>query len=112
MADQSDPSVPEGAAVFPVIPPELEVDPVLLAALHAAVFLDGSTRQVLDPDAAAEVLEYMASYFQRLGGERLGRVREDMECLVAYAQQQSWAREEVRFLKTFLKGFGVRGDPS
>ena len=31
--------VPEGAAVFPEIPAELGVHPLLLAVLHAVVFL-------------------------------------------------------------------------
>ena len=37
MADE----VPEGAAVFPTIPAELGVHPLLLAVLHAVVFLEG-----------------------------------------------------------------------
>ena len=45
MADeQSDAAdeTPDGAAVFPLIPAELGVHPLLLAVLHAYVFLDGS----------------------------------------------------------------------
>ena len=43
-ADESE--VPEGAAVFPPIPAELGVNPLLLATLHAAVFLSGSSEDV------------------------------------------------------------------
>ena len=39
--DEAD-EVPDGAAVFPLIPAELGVHPLLLAVLHAYVFLDGS----------------------------------------------------------------------
>ena len=59
MSDTS--NVPEGAAVFPLIPPELNVHPLLLATLHAFVFIEGSEESVVDPDAAAESVEYLAS---------------------------------------------------
>lgn len=111
MADATEGSVPEGAAVFPTIPAELGVDPLLLATIHAAVFLDGSAEGVVHPDAAGEALEYLASYLQRLDGPRLKRVREDLSCLVTYARQQKWPKAEVRFLKTFMESFGV-ADPN
>src|SRR5262249_1739625 len=46
MADEAGAAVPEGAAVFPPIPEELGVDPLLLAVLHATVFLAGSGETV------------------------------------------------------------------
>ena len=107
MADEAGPEVPAGAAVFPEIPPELGVDPLLLAVLHATVFLAGSSDELVNPDAAGEALEYMAEYLQRLEGPALDRVREDMATLVAYARQQKWPREQVRFFKEFLAGCGV-----
>jgi hypothetical protein len=107
MAGAADPEVPEGAAVFPLIPPELGVHPLLLAALHAAVFLDGSDEAVVHPDAAAEALEYFATYLQRLEGRDLARAKEDVQTLLAFAKQQKWGKSEVRFLKDFLKTFGV-----
>ena len=59
--------VPEGAAVFPLIPAELGINPLLLAVLHAAVFLGGSTEDVIQPAAADEAFDLMAGY---LGGSR------------------------------------------
>jgi hypothetical protein len=109
MADEAESNVPEGAAVFPLIPPELGVHPLLLAVLHAVVFVDGSTDDVIDPDAAGEALEYLATYLQRLGGPELQRVREDLECLAAYARQEQWSKQQVRFLKDFLTDYGVAG---
>ena len=47
-----DAEVPEGAAVFPLIPPELGVNPLLLAVLHATVFLAGSDEKIVNPAAA------------------------------------------------------------
>jgi hypothetical protein len=99
--------VPEGAALMPEIPAELNVHPLLLAVLHATVFLDGSEDEVVDPDAAAESLEYMAAYLQRLRGAELRRVQEDMQVLAAYARDQEWPKQHVRFFKEFLASYGV-----
>ena len=56
-----EPEVPEGAAVFPLIPPELGIDPLLLAVLHATVFLAGSTTEVVHTAAADEAVATWAS---------------------------------------------------
>ena len=92
MADVPDDEAPDGAAVFPLIPAELGVDPLLLAVLHAAVFLSGSDDAVVHPDAADEAMEYLATYLQRLDGERLRKVREDLVCLGAYGRQREVAQ--------------------
>jgi len=76
--DHSEDDVPEGAAVMPEIPAELNIHPLLLAVLHATVFLDGSEDEIVDPDAGAEAMEYMATYLQRLQGADLGRVQENI----------------------------------
>jgi hypothetical protein len=107
MADDAEREVPEGAAVFPLIPPELGVQPLLLAVLHATVFLDGSDADVVQPDAAEEAMQYFASYLQRLSGPELQRVREDIECLIGYARREKWPKQEVQFLKNFLADYGV-----
>ncbi len=99
--------VPEGAAVFPLIPAELGIDPLLLAVLHAIVFLTGSNESVIDGDAAAEAVEHLATYLQRLDGPRLKQVREDLACLSAFAQSEQWDRPGLLFLKEFLQEFGV-----
>jgi hypothetical protein len=112
MSDPAGPEgaeVPEGAAVFPLIPAELGVHPLLLAVLHAVVFLSGSDDEVVQPDAALEALEYVAGYLQRLEGPALERVREDLACLVGYGRQEKWPRPLVQFLKTFLADQGVGG---
>ena len=106
MADRPD-EAPEGAAVFPLIPAELGVDPLLLAVLHSAVFLSGSDDDVVYPAAAEEAMEYVAGYLQRLEGERLRRAREDMACLVAFAKQEKWPKQTTQFMKSFLADFGV-----
>jgi hypothetical protein len=110
MAEEAETPVPEGAAVFPLIPPVLGVHPLLLAVLHAVVFLDGSDEKIVEPVAAAEARQFIAHYLQRLRGPELQRIREDMKCLANYARQAKWPKQELRFLKEFLDDYGVRGE--
>jgi hypothetical protein len=107
MADDAERQVPEGAAVFPLIPPELGVQPLLLALLHTVVFLEGSEDDVVHSAAAGEALEYVATYLQRLSEAELRRVREDLECLAVFGRSQQWSRQQVRFLKELLDTYGV-----
>lgn len=107
-----DREVPDGAAVFPLIPAELGVHPLLLAVLHAVVFLDGSDPSAVQPDAADETLEYVAGYLQRLQGKDLERIREDVQTLLVHARQEKWDRGAVQFLKRFLEDFGVEARAS
>lgn len=107
MDDTDPPDVPEGAAVFPLIPPELGVHPLLLALLHAVVFLDGSDESVVHAQAAQEAREYIAGYLQRLDGDDLRRAHEDLATLAGYARQQKWPRPQVQFLKAFLQEHGA-----
>src|SRR5947207_8274655 len=88
---------PDGAAVFPLIPAELGVHPLLLAALHAYVFLEGSDGAVLNPAVADEAMNYLVTYLQRLTGEELRRVREDMHTLAGFAKSEKWPKQQVRF---------------
>jgi hypothetical protein len=99
--------VPEGAAVFPLIPEELGIHPLLLAVLHAVVFVDGSTEDVIDPEAAEEVTQFFATYLHRLQGPALRQVREDMETLLGFARQEKWPKAQVEFLKAFLTDYGI-----
>lgn len=99
--------VPEGAAVFPFIPEELGVNPLLLAVLHATVFLAGSAETIVQPDAADEAVQYLAAYLQRLKGDLLARVKEDLATLVGFAKQEKWPRELIHSLKTLLSDYGI-----
>jgi hypothetical protein len=98
---------PDGAAVFPLIPPELGIHPLLLAVLHAYVFLEGSEPAVLNPAVAEEAMNYLVTYLQRLDGENLRRVREDMVTLAGFAKSEKWPKQQVRFLQEFLKDNGI-----
>jgi hypothetical protein len=98
---------PDGAAVFPLIPEELGIHPLLLAALHAYVFLEGSEAAVLNPSVAEEAMNYLITYLQRLAGNELRRVREDMATLAGFAKSEKWPKQQVRFLQDFLKENGI-----
>jgi hypothetical protein len=113
MQDGNESEVPDGAAVFPLIPPELNVDPLLLAAVHATVFLAGSDAQIVHPAAADEAVQAIAGYFQRLEGPALTRVQEDMSCLVEHARQDKWPKQLLHALKTLLSDLGAeKGEES
>jgi hypothetical protein len=109
MPDDAEREVPEGAALFPLIPDELGVDPLLLAVIHTAVFLTGSESGIVDPEAADDAMGHVITYLQRLDGPQLQRVQEDLHTLVGYARQQKWPKQEVRFLSEFLKELGIGG---
>ena len=98
---------PDGAAVFPEIPAELGVHPLLLAAIHAYVFLEGSEEAVLNGVVAEEALNYLVGYLQRLEGPDLRRAQEDMATLTAFAKSEEWPKQQVRFLNEFLKEHGI-----
>jgi hypothetical protein len=107
VGDEGD-DVPAGAAVFPLIPAELGVHPLLLAVLHAVVFLEGSGSDVLNPAAAQEQLELIAACLQRLDGNELRRVREDLVTLAGFGKSERWPKASLQFLKNFLDEFGVK----
>jgi hypothetical protein len=106
------PEAPDGAAVFPLIPPELGVHPLLLGVLHAYVFFEGSDPAVVHPAAAEEAMHYLVTYLQRLSGPDLRKVREDLHALVGFAKAEGWPREHVRFLHDFLPSNGVGTTPA
>jgi hypothetical protein len=109
--EESDGEVPEGAAVFPEIPDELGVHPLLLATLHAFVFVTGSDGKIVQPQAGDEAAHSIAGYLQRLTGPDLRRANDDLTALLSYAKQQGWPKQLQHFLKTFLTDLGV-GDES
>ena len=111
MSEAGESEVPEGAAVFPLIPSELAVNPLLLAVLHATIFLAGSDDEVVDPTAAEEALQYMSDYLQRIDGTLLQRVREDMVCVTTFARQEKWPKQLIHALQRFLTDYGIeKGD--
>ena len=106
-APGGDDDVPSGAAVFPEIPPELGVNPLLLAVVHSLVFLAGSDEDVVAPPAADEAVQAIANYLLRLEGKQLAAVQEDMATLTNFARQSKWPKQLVRALKSLLSDCGL-----
>jgi len=109
MSEADENEIPEGAAVFPLIPAELGVNPLLLAVIHAAVFLSGSSEEVVHPAAADEALDRLAGYLERLSGAQQRQAREDMDALTRFARQEKWPKAMVRALTSLLDVLGVSG---
>jgi hypothetical protein len=102
--------VPEGSAVLPEIPDDLDVHPLLLAAIHAVVFIAGSDEALVHPGAGGEALEHVGAYLRRLSGKELERVKSDLAALAEFAKQQEWGQEEVDLFTNFLDDFGFGDD--
>jgi hypothetical protein len=107
MTEETDSEGQEGAAFFPVIPPDLGINPLVLAVLHATVFLAGSDDQVVHPEAAAETIDAIVSYLERMNGSELARLQADMKTLADYARREKWPKQNYHFLKAFLEDCGL-----
>jgi hypothetical protein len=99
--------VPEGAAVFPEIPDDLNIHPLLLALLHAVVFIAGSDEELVDAAAGEEALEGVGGYLRRLQGADRERVRSDLAKLADFARTEGWEPEEIGLFQNFLADFGA-----
>jgi hypothetical protein len=96
-----------GAGLLPVVPTELGIDPLLIALLHAAAFLDLSDDESVDPELAGDVLEHVGMYVQRLPPERLLEIESQLSSLSAHAEAQGWPGELVDFVASFLYNCGI-----
>jgi len=105
--DTTENEIPDGAAVFPPIPPELNVDPLLLAVLHAIVFVAGSDESIVHPEAGEETIAAIAGYLERATGEQREYVRKELIALRRFAREQGWPKQFTEFLKSFPKEFGL-----
>jgi len=109
MTKQPEPEeVPEGAAVVPLIPESAGISPLFLAVFHALVFLEGSAEEVIDPAAANEAVEFLATYLQRLSGEELQRLESDLDRLTDHARRHNWSKDQLDFIQNFISQFGIR----
>jgi hypothetical protein len=114
MADDEDDDERENGAdsaledpIMPLVPPELGIDPILLALIHCAAFLDLASEQLVDPDSAGDVLENLELYVKRLEPTRLTEIQGQIEKLEEWADQSGWPEELVDFVADFLYSCGV-----
>mgnify|MGYP006271175567 CR=1 FL=1 len=109
MADESEEEiqVPEGTALFPDIPDQLGVNPLLLSLLSMVVFLAGSDEAVVNENASAAVLDQVASYLQRLSSKEISRLKEDLAALANFAREEKWGQGTIEVLESFFDDMGV-----
>ena len=62
---------------------------------------------LVDDRTAAEAVDHIAAYLQRLKGPDLERIRENLKRLTEYAGKQKWPHDQALFLKEFLANHGV-----
>lgn len=98
------------SALLPAVPEELGIDPLLLALLRSASFLDLSADEAVNAELAGEVLEHVGMYIQRLSDERLDDIQQQLETLEAYAVEQGWVTEQIEFIRDFLYNCGLGDD--
>jgi hypothetical protein len=100
--------VPEGAAVVPLIPEKAGVSPLFLAVFHSLVFLEGSSEEIIDSAAADETAQYLATYLQRLSGDELRRLKDDLKRLSDHARKQRWSADQQQLVDDFLDHYGIK----
>ncbi|HMJ11326.1 MAG TPA: hypothetical protein VK524_07945 [Polyangiaceae bacterium] len=98
------------SAMLPAVPEELGLDPLLLALLRCASFLDLSADESVNAELAGEILEHVGMYVQRLPDERLDDIQDQLESLDAYGVEQGWNSEVVEFIRDFLYNCGLGED--
>ncbi|GIW81067.1 MAG: hypothetical protein KatS3mg105_2874 [Gemmatales bacterium] len=106
MADTSD-DWEEGVGVFPTIPPKVGADPLVLALLHALVFLEGSSDDIVERDAADEAVEQMAAYLRRLSPQQKADFQQSLQRLIEYARDEHWDDDQILYLKEFFENYGI-----
>jgi hypothetical protein len=99
-------------SMLPVVPAELGIDPLLLALLHLAGFLDLSGDDMVEPSAATDALEHVGFYVQRFDERRLGELQAELDRLVAHAEKSGWGAEQIEFVRDFLFNCGALDDES
>ncbi|HEY6560366.1 MAG TPA: hypothetical protein VI072_23945 [Polyangiaceae bacterium] len=98
------------SALLPAVPEELGVDPLLLALMRSACFLDLSADEAVNAELAGEVLEHVGMYIQRLSDERLDAIQDQLQTLEAYGIEQGWVTDQVEFVRDFLFNCGLGED--
>jgi hypothetical protein len=93
--------VPKPSFVLPEVPESLQIEPLLLAVLHADSFLQLSEDEAVDPDAALEASEHMGHYLRRLPAERIRAIKADLKKLANHGRKQGWPEDAVEFIAEY-----------
>jgi hypothetical protein len=115
---QASPSEPDAAitapesAELPLVPDDAGIDPVVLALLHAAMFLDLSEEPTLDANAARPVLERIGLYVQRLSDDDVEELAGSLSRLAERGAREGWPPAAIEFVRSFVEncGFTLESD--
>ncbi len=97
----------EGIALFPDIPPELGIDPLLECLISMVVFITASDEDLVNPGAADEAFAHLQNVLSKLNGKRLARIREEIVVIAGWVKDQGLGTEAVKFIENFLDEMGV-----
>ena len=97
----------EGIALFPEIPEELGIDPLLECLLSMVVFITASDENLVDPKAADEAFAHLQVVLSKLDNKRIARMSEELEVVAGWVKDQGLGLEAVEFIETFLDEMGV-----
>jgi len=93
--------VPKPSFVMPEVPASVQIDPLLLALLHADAFFQLSDDEAVDPDGAVEASEHIAGYLSRLAPQRVSAIQADLKKLAAYARKNKWPEDAIDFVAEY-----------
>src|ERR1051325_2689403 len=102
--------VPKDAFVMTVLPPDLEIDPMLASLLHVAAFLELSADEAVNPDFAVEALEHVSHYLQTLPDAEVERLRSQLNRIADHSEREGWPEEFTDFARHFLSSLGVENE--
>ena len=88
------------------------VNPIVLALLHCAMFLDLSEGPALDSNAARPVLERIGLYVQRLSDDEVEELAESLSSLAERGERDGWPPAAIEFVRSFVEncGFTLESD--
>jgi hypothetical protein len=92
---------------MPLLPAELNVDPVLAGLVHCVAFLELSHDDAVDPDWAVEAMEHVSAYLGRLEATQVESLSKQLKGIAKYVKSEGAPAEVVEFFRDFLENFGV-----
>lgn len=100
------------SAELPLVPEDAAVNPILLALLHTAMFLDLSEEPTVEPNAARAVLERIGLYVQRLSDDEVEELSESLSALAERGEREGWPPPAIEFVRSFVEncGFALESD--
>ena len=90
------------AFIMPLIPEELDIDPVLLALLHASTFVELSGNETVELQDAVRAMEYITYYLHRMPREQIRHIQSQLDRIVEFGKEHDLGHEFIEFVSAFL----------